>query len=333
MLIRRHQKPNPELEAELKTPIIVVDFADVESLTRVLEDNNIHTVVSAINMLHLVHLGGHGPREIELIRAADASKTTKRMISSDWGPPHIKEYDLPPRPPLFLGAFNANMTRRHESQLASVGPKFLAKEELKKVTDLETTYVQHGFFLDYYGLPNIRSHMAPALMILDIPNDAAAIPGSGNTAVMFPHTTDVAKFVTLMLDLDKWDSVTYVEGDRVTWNEFVHLAEEAKGERHPLLPTLRPGAVANYVPGTKFNVKYDSVESLEKGETTELPGQLAIYPFFPKEALQGMAATFGLWFEQGVLGFMPEKSLNEQFPEVTTWKVKDFLQEAWGKHQ
>ena len=34
---------------------------------------------------------GSVPMEIELIRAADASKTTKRMISSDWGLPHIKE--------------------------------------------------------------------------------------------------------------------------------------------------------------------------------------------------------------------------------------------------
>ncbi|MBE3046205.1 hypothetical protein IMZ48_27440 [Candidatus Bathyarchaeota archaeon] len=163
---------------------------------------------------------------------------------------------------------------RHESQLTSVRPKFLTKEELKKVTYLETTCVQHSFLLEYYGMPNSKSNMAQALMILDIPHDAAAIPGSGNTTAMFPHSTDVAKFVTLILDLDKWDSVSYVERDRVTWNVFVHLAKEAKGKRHPLFPTFRLGAVANYVPGTKFNVKYDSVESLKKGETTELPGQL-----------------------------------------------------------
>lgn len=66
-----------------------MDYADVEAVTRVLEENNIHTVISAINMMHM---GGPPPLEIELIRAADASKTTKRMISSDWGPPHIKEY-------------------------------------------------------------------------------------------------------------------------------------------------------------------------------------------------------------------------------------------------
>ena len=85
-------------------------------------------------------------------------------------------------------------------------------------------------------------------------------------------------------------------------------------------------------PGTKFNVVYDSVEKLKRGETTELPSQIPIYPFFPKEALQSISSTFGLWYEEGVLGFTPpRKSLNEQFPEVKTRKVKEFLQEAWGK--
>lgn len=131
--------------------------------------------------------------------------------------------------------------RRHEPLLASVGPKFLAKEELKRVKDLETTCVQNGFFLDYYGHPNVKTHMAPAPMILDIPNDAAAIPGSGNTQAVFPHSTDVARFVTLMLDLEKWDPVSYVDGDRVTWNEFLQLAQEAKGIicPHPYLSDLK----------------------------------------------------------------------------------------------
>lgn len=76
---------------------------------------------------------------------------------------------------------------------------------------------------------------------------------------------------------------------------------------------------------------YDSVEKLKKGETTELPSQVAAYPYYPKEALHAMAATFGLWYEEGVLGFRAEKTLNQQFPEVKTWTVKEFLQEAWGR--
>lgn len=84
-------------------------------------------------------------------------------------------------------------------------------------------------------------------------------------------------------------------------------------------------------PGTKFNITYDSVEKLKKAETTELPGQTAMYPYFPKEALQAISSTFGLWYEEGVLGFKAEKTLNQQFPEVKIWTVKEFLQAAWGK--
>lgn len=87
-LIYPRSKADPDLEAKLKTPIIAVDYSDVEGLTRVLEENNVHTVISAMTMLHV---GGSVPREIELMHAADASKTTKRMISSDWGPPHTEE--------------------------------------------------------------------------------------------------------------------------------------------------------------------------------------------------------------------------------------------------
>ena len=104
--------------------------------------------------------------------------------------------------------------------------------------DLETTCVQNGFFLDFYGMPNLKTHMAAAPMILDIPHDAAAIPGEGNTPAVFPHTTDVAKFVVLMLDQERWEPVSYVDGDRVTWNEFLALAEEAKGNYPPSRPDL-----------------------------------------------------------------------------------------------
>jgi hypothetical protein len=53
----------------------------------VLEDNNIDTVVSGIAM-HSPD--GSTPNEFELIRAADLSKTTRRLISSGWGTP-VKE--------------------------------------------------------------------------------------------------------------------------------------------------------------------------------------------------------------------------------------------------
>jgi nucleoside-diphosphate-sugar epimerase len=85
--------------------------------------------------------------------------------------------------------------------------------------------------MDYWGMPNVPSHMPPLMMVLDIPNNTAVILGSGDVPVIFTHTRDVARFVTESLDLDKWDPESYVMGDKVTFNELLRLAEDAKGKR------------------------------------------------------------------------------------------------------
>jgi len=81
-------KANPKLEAEIGAPLVPVDYSDVDALTKVLEDNNVDTVVSGIAM-HSED--GSKPQEVELIRAADRSRTTKRLISSEWGVPFKDE--------------------------------------------------------------------------------------------------------------------------------------------------------------------------------------------------------------------------------------------------
>ncbi|KAJ0363757.1 hypothetical protein COL154_005325 [Colletotrichum chrysophilum] len=283
-------KANPDLEKEVGASIIVVDYANVEATTKSLEDNNVHTVISAINMMPPP---GQVPQEIELIRAADASKTTKRIISSGWGIPH-----------------NESQTK----ELGSVPNKLKARAFLENETkDLEYAVVHNGFFLDYWAPQAEKSNMTPFTLFIDIPNDSAAIPGSGNVPSAFTHTRDVAKFVAAALDLKKWDNDLYIVGDKVTWNEFLKLAEDAKG--------------------TKFNVAYDSAEKLKAGQTTELPGQIPAYPFFPKEAYQALAGTFGWWFENGTFDIPPsgKKTLNELFPEIKAWKVKEILDKAWKK--
>lgn len=77
------------METKVGVRIFPVDYTDIPAVTKVLEDNNVHTVISAIYMIPS-HTGEQ-PKELELIQAADASKTTKRMITSNWGLPHVEE--------------------------------------------------------------------------------------------------------------------------------------------------------------------------------------------------------------------------------------------------
>ncbi|KAH7127739.1 hypothetical protein B0J13DRAFT_645737 [Dactylonectria estremocensis] len=282
------RQPKPELEDELGVPIIVVDYSNVEALANILEAHDVHIVVSALTMMSMS--GAPGPSEIPLIRAVDASKVTKRIVSSDWGFPHTPE---------------------NAAGLSSIGPKLEAQAVLKTMSNLVSTVVQNGYFMDYWGVPVVKSYMQPSTSILDIPNAAAGIPGTGNEPIIFSHTTDVAKFVAALLDSDEWDPVSYVVGDKLTWNEFLGFAEDVRG--------------------VKFDVAYDDIEKLRNGEITELPGQVAIYPFYPKEALQKVLAGIECFMAEGAFNYETPTTLNEKFPNFQPIKVKDMLQKAWSK--
>jgi nucleoside-diphosphate-sugar epimerase len=101
---------------------------------------------------------------------------------------------------------------------------------LEASKDLEWTVFHIGFFMDYFGMPNLPSYLAAIVVLIDISGNTAAIPGDGNTPITFTHTSDVGKFVAASIDLEKWDRVSVVIGDKMTVNEAVKLAEEVKGK-------------------------------------------------------------------------------------------------------
>lgn len=74
-------------EKELGVRIVATDYKDVGILTKILEDNSVHTVISTMAMMP----NGGEPLQLNLIRAADASKTTRRMVPSEFGHPQREE--------------------------------------------------------------------------------------------------------------------------------------------------------------------------------------------------------------------------------------------------
>ncbi|KAF5635005.1 isoflavone reductase like P3 [Fusarium tjaetaba] len=273
---------NPSLEKELGARILAIDYSDPNSIATLLEENNVEVVIAA--------LSGHTPpeQELGLIQAAAKSKVTKRYIPSVWG---IKY-------------------RPEQSWFFNAAAKLSLFEALEK-TDLEWTAVANVFFLDYWGTPNLKTYLDPLTIVLDIPARKAAIPGNPDQPAIFTYTKDVARFTAKLLTLEKWDPVSYIIGDRLSWKEFVKLAEEVTGD--------------------KFEVTYDSVELLQSGKVTELPGHLAVYPSFPKNALQTMLSELGIFFNQGGMDFQPEKTLNSLFPEIKVATARDVLEFACKK--
>lgn len=67
-----------------------MDYSSVDALTKSLEDNDIHTVISALAMPY----AGEANPETNLIEAAAASRATKRLIPNGWAVPYTQEYVL-----------------------------------------------------------------------------------------------------------------------------------------------------------------------------------------------------------------------------------------------
>jgi hypothetical protein len=76
---------------------------------------------------------------------------------------------------------------------------------------------------------------------------------------------------------------------------------------------------------------YDDIEKLKRGEVTELPSQTSLYSFIPKEFVQAICSTFGIWIDRGDMDFNEDTSLNQKLPELKTIKLKEFLDKALKK--
>lgn len=71
------------MASELDVPIIAVDYNNIKGLAKVLEDNSVDTVISALGTLPTEG----APPELNLVHAAEASKPTQRFIASNWVAP------------------------------------------------------------------------------------------------------------------------------------------------------------------------------------------------------------------------------------------------------
>lgn len=166
--------------------------------------------------------------------------------------------------------------------------------------------------MDYF-VPGLPTHVNRYPMFVDVDNNAAGIPGTGNEPAYFTWTHDIGRYVAALLTLPKWDEKYFIVGDNRSWNSIVEIAEEKKG--------------------VKFDVHHDPVEKLKTGQVTELPGHHKAYAMFGGEAakpmVQGMMAKFGVWYATGVASkYEGAKFLNELFPDIKPLTVE----EAWAKY-
>ncbi|KAJ0366379.1 hypothetical protein COL154_003970, partial [Colletotrichum chrysophilum] len=200
--------------------LVVVDYTSIESLTKVLDTHQVHTVVSTVSIAD----DASGMAQMNLIEAAVACQHTKRFMPSEFGANYDDEFirDIPTH-----------------------AWKFKAVDRLKE-TDLEYTLFSNGMFMDYWLAPRIKSAFRLNLpCCVDLENHVAAIPGDGNNPMVLTHSRDIGRFVAALLGLPRWERMYYLAGDRVTVDEFVAIAEETSGamfeKKYDKLDVLREG--------------------------------------------------------------------------------------------
>ncbi|KAF6781929.1 NmrA-like family protein [Colletotrichum sojae] len=211
-LIILSRKFDASIQESLGVPVIPVDYTRVDQVAKVLEEHNVHTLVSVVNPTP-------GPQtEFVLIEAAEKVPSTKRFIPSIWGIKYSKEHG-------------------HLFPLAQTKLEILDRLES---SPLEWTAWYFGLYAEF-----LAQRPSPFPIILDLENHQAVVPGSGDVPITVASKPDVARFVTASLSLPSWRRETYLIGDKFTPNQAVEVAEGIRGTKfkvtHDSLDALKAG--------------------------------------------------------------------------------------------
>ncbi|KAE8370008.1 NmrA-like family protein [Aspergillus caelatus] len=282
LLTRGVPKSDPLLD---KTQQVQVDYNDTTALARILDQHEVHTIISAIGIIS----DETSQSQLTLINAAAQSSATKRFMPSEYS--FIQTEDL-----------------------LSIDPSikyWLAAAELLKKTTLQFTRVIPGFFMDYWGMPVVRTNLQPFTFGIDIASCQAAIPGDGNDVICMTYTYDMAVYIVRLLDEEDWPEFSVIVGSETTYNQLLQLAEEIRGK--------------------KFQVVYDSADKIKEGNVTIPP--MPANTGYSAEELKETTALVSRLTIAGVFDLPRENRLNARFPDIESTKLKDFLQNTWEAHQ
>ncbi|KAJ9488111.1 hypothetical protein VN97_g5194 [Penicillium thymicola] len=262
---------------------VQINYEDIPSMARVLERHNIHTVISAIGLVS----DETSQSQLNLIEAAEKSASTKRFIPSEYS--FIQTTELLPIDPSIQ--------------------YWLDAADRLKASGLQYTRVIPGFFMDYWGMPHVQTHLQPFTFGIDIFSGTAAIPGDGNNVICMTYTYDMATYLVKALDLDEWPEFTVIVGDEVTYNQVLGMAEEFTGK--------------------KFKVTYDSLEQIKTGHVTVPPQPEGIE--YSTDELKEATALVSRLTVNNVFQ-LPGDRLNTRFPEVKPVTMRQFLHNAWNRN-
>lgn len=108
---------------------------------------------------------------------------------------------------------------------------WIGNVEAIKKTNLKYTRVVKWFFMDYWGVPYLKTYLNHFPWAIVVDQCRAGIPGSGNDILSMTYSFDLAEFIVRMLDVDEWPEISVLSGQDVTFNQLLKWAEDARGGR------------------------------------------------------------------------------------------------------
>ncbi|KZL71540.1 NmraA like family protein [Colletotrichum tofieldiae] len=219
---------------------VAVNYGDVDETSKVLEENQIDTVISAMGVV----TPSTNKAQINLVKAAQRSSSTRRFVVS---------------------AYDMLHTRDQISHYPLAQYAFEAIDELEQ-TNLEYTRVVNGFFLDYYGMPHYKTHLQPWINFINLEKKWAVIPGDGSAKANFITSQDMAKYIARLMDLSNWSKVSSIVAETLSISELLALAEETRGSSfrvaHDELETLKSGRISFASEFPEFDLSREESEAL-----------------------------------------------------------------------
>lgn len=240
--------------------------------------------------------------QLRLIRAAERSPSVRRFLPTEFNVEYDAGDDVLPYP----------KKRFHR----------LARRELEERTrTLEYAYVYPGMFMDYFGLPRVKSVLRPLCFFVDPAHAQAILPTNGGEAKMsMTSTTDLARYLALALDLAAWPRVLSTVTSTVTVHELVQLVEKSLG---------RP-----------LQVRYQPVEALLQHTGADLPTNLEIAKerWTERGGMDQLRALIADLEASVVLGAYDLTQLADHLDLVKEFQgkapapllIEDLIEEAWG---
>jgi hypothetical protein len=276
-------------------PVIQTDYSE-ESLVKQLTENDVNVVICTF----IMDSDSVSDAQLRLIRAANQCPNVKRFIPSEFNVEYNVGDDILPYP-----------EKRYH---------LTARRELERTTTLEYAYIYPGMFMDYFGLPRVKSSLRPLCFFIDPANGEAVLPGDGEAKMSMTFTTDAARYIALALELKEWPLVMTTAASTVSLNELVRLVEKSLGR--------------------KLNVRYQPVDKLLRHDAIDLPGNIVIAREYPERFPEGLGQLRGLIadLEAGVaLGAFDFGKLGGHLDLVNEFegktpaprRIEDVLEEAW----